>query len=117
MNAAREALLLPVMFLTVTLAGGLSLGPPVSFSPPPLFALILAALLVAALFRSGVLVPAGLVDASRGPLANVNGAGVIVTLFAASAQVCRCSCSTGSCSCCSSTRSSRIPTASSCCGA
>ena len=86
MNAAREALLLPVMFLTVTLAGGLSLGPPVSFSPPPLFALILAALLVAALFRSGVLVPAGLVDASRGPLANVNGAVVIVTLFAASAQ-------------------------------
>jgi hypothetical protein len=86
MSAAREAFALPVMFLTVALLGGMSPGPPVSFVPPPLFALVLAALLTAVLFRSGVLIPARLVQGSRGALANANGVAVIVTLFAATAQ-------------------------------
>ena len=86
MSAAREAFALPVMFLTVAFLGGMSPGPPVSFVPPPLFALVLAALLTAVLFRSRVLIPARLVQGSRGVLANANGVAVIVTLFAATAQ-------------------------------
>jgi hypothetical protein len=82
----REAFALPLMFLTVALLGGMLPGPPVSFGPPPLFALVLAALLMAVLFRSGVLIPARLVDGSRSALANANGTVVIVTLFAATAQ-------------------------------
>ena len=86
MTAAREAFALPLMFLTVVLLGGMSPGPPVSFAPPPLFALVLAALLTAVLFRSGVLIPARLVHGSRSGLANANGLFVILTLFAATAQ-------------------------------
>jgi len=86
MRAAREAVALPVLFLTVALLGGMSPGPPVAFVPPSLFALVLAVLLMAVLFRSGVLIPARLVDGSRSALANANGVVVIVTLFAAAAQ-------------------------------
>ena len=80
MTAAREAFALPLMFLTVVLLGGMSPGPPVSFAPPPLFALVLAALLTAVLFRSGVLIPARLVQGSRSALAKANGLVVIFTL-------------------------------------
>jgi hypothetical protein len=86
MTAAREAILLPLLFLTVTLLGGVRATGHLSFAAPPLFALVLAMLLVAVLVRSGALAPERLVNAARSPLANLNGLAVILTLFAATAQ-------------------------------
>jgi hypothetical protein len=59
----------------------------IAFVPAPLFALVLAVLLLGALVRSGALAPSRLAHASRPALANVNGAIVLFTLFLASAQV------------------------------
>jgi hypothetical protein len=87
MNAAREAFFLPLAFLTVALLGGLQPDAATPFAPPPLFALVLAVLIMAALIRTGTLVPPYLLHASRGRLANANGACVMLTLFAASAQL------------------------------
>jgi hypothetical protein len=87
MTPLREAVVLPLLLLTVTLAAGLRLGTRVELAPPALFALVLATLLVAALVRSGTLAPDRLMHASRGTLANANGAVVLFALFAASAQV------------------------------
>ena len=87
MSARREALFLPLAFLTVGLFGGLEPGRPAPFTPPPLFALVLAVMLFAALVRSGSLVPERLVHDSRTSLANANGAVVMLALFGASTQV------------------------------
>ena len=87
MTAVREALVLPLVLLTATLAGGLRPGSATAFVPPSLFSLVLATLLVAALVRSGALDPSRLLHPSRRPLANANGAVVLVSLFAAAAQV------------------------------
>jgi hypothetical protein len=94
MTAVREAVVLPFVFLTVALLGGLDLGAPsapggsiATWSVPSLFSLVLAVLLVGALVRSGALAPERLMHASRTPLANINGLIVLVSLFAASAQV------------------------------
>jgi hypothetical protein len=84
---AREAIVLPVLLLTVALVGGLQAGARIAFVPPPLFCLVLSSLLLAALVRSGALDPARLMHASRSPLANANGAMVLAALFAAGAQV------------------------------
>jgi hypothetical protein len=65
MTAAREAIHLPVLFLTVTLLGGLRPGSAVVLAPPSLFALILAVLLVGVLVQSGAFVPHRVMDASR----------------------------------------------------
>jgi hypothetical protein len=96
-NAVREAFVLPLAFLTVALLGGLELRAPGSYpaaavglatwSGPSLFSLVLALLLVGALVRSGVLAPDHLLHGSRPVLANANGAAVLVSLFAASAQL------------------------------
>lgn len=87
MSAGREALFLPLALLTVALFGGLEPGRPAPFTPPPLFALVLAVMLFAALVRSGALVPERLVHDSRPSLANANGAIVMLALFAATTQV------------------------------
>jgi hypothetical protein len=87
MSARREAWFLPLALLTVALLGGLEPGRPAPFLPPPLFALVLAVMLVAALVRSGVLVPQRLVHDSRGNLANTNGAIILLALFAATTQI------------------------------
>lgn len=96
MTPAREAIVLPFAFLTVALLGGLEFRPPDAFpvsggtatwSAPSLFSLVLAILLVGALTRSGTLAPERLLHASRSPLANANGAVVLVSLFAGSAQL------------------------------
>jgi hypothetical protein len=87
MSPLREALVLPCLFLTVTLLGGLRVGPDVRLLPPPLIALVLAMLLVASLARSGTVVPERLMRAARTPLENLSGLVVLLTLFAASAQV------------------------------
>jgi hypothetical protein len=87
MSAAREALFLPIAFLTVSLLGGLDPGPVSAWTPPSLFSLVLAVMMVAALVRSGALSTERLVHPSRHPLANANGIVVLVSLFAASAQL------------------------------
>jgi hypothetical protein len=83
----REAIVLPVLLLTVALLGGVHAGPRVALVPPPLFCLVLSSLLLAALVRSGALDPTRLMHGSRSILANANGAVVLVALFAAGAQV------------------------------
>jgi len=85
-TAAREAIYLPAAFLTVTLLGGLRVTDSVTFAPPPLFALVLAVLLLAVLVRSGALAAHALMNGSRGPLENLNGTVLLLALFAASAQ-------------------------------
>lgn len=87
MSAAREAVVLPLVFLTVTFLAGLQIGPAVALVPPSLFSLVLATMLLAALVRAGALAPARLLHGSRPILANANGMVVLVTLFAAASQV------------------------------
>ena len=87
MTPFREAVALPAIFLTVALLGGLRIGTDVRLIPPSLASLILGMLLVGALARARVLVPDALMHARRPPLENTSGAIVLITLFAASAQI------------------------------
>jgi hypothetical protein len=87
MTAVREAFVLPVLFLSVTLIGGLRLGHAQIVAPPSLFSLILAMLLLAALVQSGALAPDRLISDSRSWLPNLNGLVVMLTTFVASAQM------------------------------
>src|SRR5262245_49104856 len=82
----REAFLLPGIFLTVALLGGLRITAQVALVPPPLTALVLALVLMSTLVRGRVLAPAALMNASRTPVENLCGLVVLLTLFAASAQ-------------------------------
>jgi hypothetical protein len=87
-SAVREAIVLPVLFLTIALLGGLEPGAASSpWLPPTTFSLVLAVMIVGALVRSGALAPERLLDGSRTILANSNGFIVLLSLFAASAQV------------------------------
>lgn len=86
-GAVREAVVLPAIFLTVTLFGGWNPGSAWAWSPPSLFSLVLAVLLFGTLLRSGALAPEYLLHNSRSHLANANGLVVLLSLFAASAQV------------------------------
>jgi hypothetical protein len=85
----HEAFTLPIVFLTAALCGGLRVDARggLAFVPAPLFALVLAVVLLAALYRSGVLEPARLIHPRRAGLANVSGAVIVVALGAATAQV------------------------------
>jgi hypothetical protein len=87
MNAIREAIVLPLVFLTVILLGGVRLGTGVALVPPSLFSLVLGTMLVAALVRAGALAPDRLLHGSRTTVANANGATVLGTLFVAASQV------------------------------
>jgi hypothetical protein len=87
MNAFREAVWLPAIFLTVALLGGLRIGAAVRLIPPSLASLILGMLLVGALVRGRVLVPDALMHPRRSPLENTSGIVVLISLFAASAQI------------------------------
>jgi hypothetical protein len=86
MSPAREAIYLPALFLTVVLLGGLRVADRVALVPPALFGLVLATLLLGLLIRSGALAPDRLLNASRSPLANLNGLAVVITAFVAAAQ-------------------------------
>lgn len=86
MTAAREAIALPLIFLTVTLLGGLRLADRVALVPPPLFALVLSVLVLGLLVRCGAFVPRRLMHASRPLMANINGLIAMGALFLASAQ-------------------------------
>jgi hypothetical protein len=87
MTPAREAIYLPLLFLTVAFLGGVRPGGQVVLSPPSLFSLILAVMLVGVLIQSGALIPLRLMNGSRSGLANLNGFVALAALFAASAQV------------------------------
>lgn len=86
MSPAREAIYLPLLFLTVTLLGGLRIGDRVVLVPPPLFTLVFALLLLGVLVKGAVLDPDRLMNSRRPAIANLNGLLVLVTAFFASAQ-------------------------------
>jgi hypothetical protein len=86
MSAGREAIGLPIMFLTVVLLGGLRVGETAALVPPSVFALVLGVLLVRVLVQCGALSPHRLVSASRTALANANGIVVLLALWAAGSQ-------------------------------
>jgi hypothetical protein len=87
MSPAREAVLLPMIFLTVALIAGVQLGSGLALVPPSLFSLVLGTMLLATLVRSGALAPDRLLHGSRSVLANANGMVVLLSLFAAASQV------------------------------
>ena len=87
MTPLRESFVLPCLFLTVALLGGLRLGADVRLVPPPLVALVLAVLLLGSLIRSGVLVVERLLSQNRTGVENACGGAVVLALVAASAQM------------------------------
>lgn len=87
MTPVRESFLLPGLFLTVALLGGLRITGQVAFVPPPLTALVLAFVLISTIVRGRVLAPAALMHVARTPMENLSGLVVLITLFGASAQV------------------------------
>jgi hypothetical protein len=87
MTAAREAIALPVVFLTVLLLGGLQIGDMTKLVPPSPYLLVLGVLLVRVVVQSGALAPEQLLSSSRSGLANVNGAVLLATLWIAGSQV------------------------------
>jgi hypothetical protein len=83
-------LLLPFIFLTVTLLGGLRLASVEStfvFWRPALFCLISAAILMILFFRARLISVEGWFSEDFSALKNVANGAVLVTLFAASAQI------------------------------
>ena len=86
MTPVREAIVLPVLFLTVALLGGFRVADTIRLVPPALTALVLALLLLATLVRGRVLVPDALMHGSRSPFENVSGGILLLTVYAASAQ-------------------------------
>jgi hypothetical protein len=86
MTPAREAVALPVLFLTVVLLGGLRLAGPLMLMPPSPYMLTLGVLFLRVLVGSAALAPGRLLASRRSALANVNGAVVLATLWAAAAQ-------------------------------
>ena len=87
MTAAREAIALPFVFLTVLLLGGLRIADTTQLVPPSPYLLVLGLLLVRVVVQSATLAPEHLMSASRSALKNVNGFVVVATLWVASAQV------------------------------
>jgi hypothetical protein len=86
-NAAREAIVLPVAFLTMILLGSVRVAETTVLAPPSVFALVLGLLVLRLLVQSGTLAPERLLAPSRSTLANVNGLVVLVGLWFAAAQV------------------------------
>ena len=87
MSAVREALVLPLLFLTVALFGGLDVGGTRPWIEPSLFSLVLAVLLIGVLVRTGALAADRLLHGTRSTVENTNGVIVLGALFIGSAQV------------------------------
>jgi hypothetical protein len=87
MTVARESFVLPGIFLTVVLLGGFRSADGVQFLTPPLVALALAMLLLGCLARGRVLMPELLMHSRRTGMENVSGLVVLLSLFAAGAQI------------------------------
>ena len=82
--------LLPLIFLTVTLLGGLRLGSvdgAFIFLKPPLFCLIFAVILMTLFVRAGLIRMNGWFSEDLYLLQNIANASVLLTMFAASAQL------------------------------
>jgi len=86
MRASREAIVLPVLFLTVLLLGGVRIADTTVLVPPSPYFLLLAVLLVRVVVQSGALAPELLVASARSELANLNGVVLLATFWIASAQ-------------------------------
>lgn len=81
--------LLPTIFLTVALLGGVrveAFGGALLFLPPPLVTLILAAMLLVLCARGGAINVGGWLSSGRGAAENVSHALTLASLFFASAQ-------------------------------
>ena len=87
MTIARESFVLPGIFLTVALLGGLRIAENVRLMAPSLMAMVLAMLLMGCLVRARALAAERLMHPGRTALENVSGLVVLLTLFAACAQV------------------------------
>lgn len=86
----RTYLLVPFVFLTVALLGGLRIGSEKGefvFVRPALFCLIAATVLLILFFRAGLLRLDGWFSEDFPALKNIANGGVIATLFAASVQI------------------------------
>ena len=83
---AREATLLPFLFLAVGLLGGLRIADSEMWRAPPLFTLVLAVFMVGALNRHGAFALKQLLNSSRSML-DLNGLLMILAVVFASAQV------------------------------
>jgi hypothetical protein len=88
-RAFRESLLVPWLLLTSALLAGVRLTESghMQFLIPPLASLVAMLLLLMVLVQCGVVEPAVLMGDRRTALENLNGAMVLATLAAASAQV------------------------------
>jgi hypothetical protein len=87
MTAAREAIVLPFVFITVAGLAGLRIADDLRLVPPPLVSIVLSALLIGTFVRGRLLAPERLMNAQRSVIENLNGLVVLLTLCAASAQV------------------------------
>jgi hypothetical protein len=88
-HALLRHLLLPTIFLTVALLGGVRVeagGGALLFVPPPLVTLILALMLLVLFARGGAINVGGWLSADRGATENVSHALTLGALFFASAQ-------------------------------
>ena len=88
-RALLRHLLLPTIFLTVALLGGVRVAADTKallFAPPPLVTLILAAMLLALFARGGALRVGRWMSADNGAVENVSHALTLGALFFASAQ-------------------------------
>jgi hypothetical protein len=86
MSPIREAIGLPVLFLTIALSGGFRLTGQVRLVAPSLTALILAVLFLGVLIRAGGISTSALLHGDRTAAENMSGAVVLATLFAATSQ-------------------------------
>jgi hypothetical protein len=86
MTVGREAITLPVVFLTVVLLGGLQIADTTRLVPPSPYLLVLGVLLVRVVVQSGALAPEQLMSSSRSEVANLNGIVVLASLWIAAAQ-------------------------------
>lgn len=87
MTALREAVVLPLVFLSVVLAASVRPGAQVTVIPPSLGSLVAGMVLFALLVRSGAIDPHRLLHPARTGIANLNGLSVLLTAFVASAQM------------------------------
>lgn len=88
-SAVRDYILLPSIFLTVALFGGLRIAADGAFVflKPPLVCLIFATLLVVLFFRANLIRLDGWFSESFSTVKNVANASVLLALFAASTQI------------------------------
>jgi len=86
-GAGREAIVLPLTFLTVLLLGSVRVAETTVLAPPSVFALVLGLLFIRIVVQSGTLAPERLLASSRSTLANANGLAALIGLWLAAAQV------------------------------